>query len=218
MELLNKRIVFLGDSITEGVGVSDIKNTFWNVVARKCGAQCFGYGIGGTRIAPQHNPSVDSRWDLDFGTRVDEMIPDADVVVVFGGTNDFGHGDIPLGAIADRRGQSFCGAFHLLLEKIICRYPKAQLVVITPLHRDGENQLGINEIGIRREFPLESYVNTIIAISGYYGIPVLDLYRFSGMQPAVPVLKKLYMPDGLHPNDQGHERIAEKLIGFLQTL
>lgn len=218
MELKNKKIAFLGDSITEGFGVADPDNIFWNVIARRSGAECYGYGIGGTRITPQINPSADPNWDRYFASRVEDMIPDADAVVVFGGTNDFGHGDAPMGTLTDRTEQSFCGAFHLLLEKLIRRYPQAQIVVMTPLHRDGENQLGVNEIGLRREIPLEGYVDAIIAISGYYGIPVLDLYRVSGLQPAVPVLKERYMPDGVHPNDIGHARLADKLMGFLSIL
>ena len=218
MDIRNKKIAFLGDSITEGVGVSDPSHLYWNLIAQRAGARCYGYGISGTRIARQMSPSEEASFDLYFGSRVDDMIPDADVVVVFGGTNDYGHGDAPFGAMTDRTEDTFCGAFHLLLQKLILRYPKAQLVVMTPLHRDSENQLGVNEIGIRRERPLESYVDAILEICGYYGVPVLDLYRISGMQPAVPVLKELYMPDGLHPNDEGQERIAEKLLGFLSTL
>jgi lysophospholipase L1-like esterase len=38
------------------------------------------------------------------------------------------------------------------------------------------------------------------------------------MQPAVPALKERYMPDGLHPNDEGQKLIASRLAGFLQTL
>ena len=53
------------------------------------------------------------------------MIPDADIVVVFGGTNDFGWGDAPLGTMEDRREDTFYGAYHLLLQKLIDRYPDA---------------------------------------------------------------------------------------------
>ena len=89
---------------------------------------------------------------------------------------------------------------------------------MTPLHRSSENELGYNEFGVRRDHRLEDYVNAIQTIAGYYGIPVLDLFRTSGLQPAVPILKECYMPDGLHPNDVGHEKIADKLIGFLTML
>ena len=218
MELTGKKIAFLGDSITEGAGVADVKDTYWNLVGRLTGAECHGYGIGGTRIAPQLQPSVEPRWDRYFASRVDEMIPDPDIVVVFGGTNDFGHGDAPFGTMDDRTESSFCGAFHVLLQKLIRKYPAAQIVVMTPLHRSSEDETGLNEFGVRRQCNLEGYVDAITAISGFYGIPVLDLFRTSGLQPRVDTLMERYMPDGLHPNEAGAERIAKKLIGFLGTL
>lgn len=218
MDLKGKKIAFLGDSITEGHGVAERENIFWKRLETMTGAECYGYGIGGTRIAVQSKASQTPRHDQDFNSRVETMIPDADVIVVFGGTNDYGHGDAPFGTEADRTSATFCGACHVLMQHLIERYPEAQIVFMTPLHRSSENDLGFNEIGIRREKPLEAYVDAIINISGYYGIPVLDLYRVSGMQPAVPVLKQKYMPDGLHPNDAGHKKMADKLEGFLKTL
>ncbi len=219
MELKGKKIVFLGDSITEGNGASSVEHTYWNEVARRTGAECYGYGISGTRIAIQHQvPSPNPRFDLYFGSRVEEMRPDADVVVVFGGTNDFGHGDAPLGDMESREEETFYGALHMLLTKLINKYPEAQIVVMTPLHRLNEDDARFSSRSIRRVGKLELYVNVIQQVAAFYGVPVLDLYRTSGLQPRVPVLKEKYMPDGLHPNDAGHIRIAEKLIGFLGTL
>lgn len=54
------------------------------------------YGIGGTRIARQSKQSAEERWDKDFCSRVATIQDEADAVVVFGGTNDYGHGDTPL--------------------------------------------------------------------------------------------------------------------------
>lgn len=104
------------------------------------------------------------------------------------------------------------------MEKLISRYPAALIVFMTPMHRCGEDDVLLNNYGVRRCAPLISYVDAIIEAAGSYGIPVLDLYRISGIQPNVPVLKEQYMPDGLHPNDHGHERIAQRLRGFLCTL
>lgn len=218
MELKNKKIAFLGDSITQGCSASEPDRFFWNLVAKETGAISYGYGIGGTRIAPQRIPSEDPMYDKYFISRVDDMIPDADVIVVFGGTNDFGHGDAPFGQLDDRGEETFCGAVHTLMEKLITRYPNALLVVMTPLHREDEDRIAYGDSGAPRQGKLEAYVDAIRAISGYYGVPVLDLFRISGMQPCVPLLKQLYNPDGLHPNDAGHRRIADRLIGFLKML
>ena len=140
MELNGKKIAFLGDSITEGHGTSEVRNTFWNLLARRTGAQCYGYGIGGTRIARQQQPT-DERWDQDFISRVDGMIPDADIVVVFGGTNDFGHGDAAFGTMADRTPDTFCGACHYLFRELKVNFPQAEIVVATPMHRCREDDL-----------------------------------------------------------------------------
>ena len=51
MERSGRKIAFLGDSITEGVGVSSVEKTYWNLVGQRTGAEVHGYGISGTRIA-----------------------------------------------------------------------------------------------------------------------------------------------------------------------
>ena len=219
MELKGKKIAFLGDSITEGCGTSDISKVYWNVIAQRTGAECHGYGIGGTRIAPQRVPTVARPWeDQYFASRVEEMIPDADIVVVFGGTNDFGHGDAAFGELTDRTEDTFCGAYHLLLQKIMHRYPDAQIVVMTPLHRLSEDEAYYNELGVRRAGRLVRYVDAIKQIAGFYGVPVVDLYRNCRIQPKMDVMRRKFMPDGLHPNDAGSAMVADCLLSVLKGL
>ena len=217
MELKGKKINFLGDSITEAHGTSNVTHSFWNVMARESGVISRGYGIGGTRIARQKNASAESKWDRDFIARVDEMDPDADVVVVFGGTNDFGHGDAPFGRMSDRTEYTFYGAMHLLCQKLIARYPAARIVFMTPLHRLSED-VTTNEIGLLLGADLAGYCDAIKEVCRYYSLPVLDLFAVSGIQPKVPVIQEMYMPDGLHPNDMGHRRIADLLTAFLKGI
>ena len=38
----------------------------------------------------------------------------------------------------------------------------------------------------------------------------------SGMQPNVEIQNKLYFGNGLHTDDEGHRRIAEKLKNFVE--
>lgn len=219
MELNGKKIVFLGDSITQGCGTSDISKVYWNVIAQRTGAKCYGYGIGGTRIAPQRIPTVERSWeDQYFATRVERMEPEADVVVVFGGTNDFGHGDAAFGQMTDRTNDTFCGAFHLLLQKLIERYPNAKIVVMTPMHRLSEDEAYYNEFGIRRAGKLVRYVDAIKEIAGFYGAAVVDLFRQCQIQPRVDIMRQKFMPDGLHPNDAGNAMVADCLLGVLKEL
>ena len=217
MELKNKKINFLGDSITEGVGSSDPSKCYVSLIAEKTGAVCRNYGIGGTRIARQATPT-DPRWDMDFCSRVEGMDIDADIVCVFGGTNDFGHGDAPIGDFSDRTTDTFYGALHTLFESLITKYPNAAIVVFTPMHRCNEDDPKGDGIKVVPTLPLKGYVDIIRRVSEYYSLPVLDLYANSGLQPKVPVIKEKFMPDGLHPNDAGYEILANKIISFLKTL
>lgn len=214
MELKGIKMACLGDSITEGVGVSHMTNMYYNRIQRECGIrELYIDGIGGTRIARQQSPSEDPRIDAHFISRVDAIDEDCDLVVVFGGTNDFGHGDAPLGTPKDRTEDTFWGACHVLCEKLINRFPNAQLVFMSPLHRESEEQIGRSDKGT-----LYDYVEALQTVTRRFSIPFLDMLQVSGMTPKVPVYKTLYMPDGLHPNDDGQEKIAQRLKGFLLSL
>lgn len=216
MELKGTKINFLGDSITEGAGTSSPDRMFTMLIEREYGAICQNYGIGGTRIARQKT-ATDEKWDRDFISRVPEMDNDADIVVVFGGTNDFGHGDAPLGTMSDRTPYTFYGALHCLYTALTEKYPDVPVVILTPLHRSNED----SPKGDNKPEPvgtLKEYVNIIREVAEYYSFPVLDLYKESGLQPKVPVIQQKYIPDGLHPNDDGNAILAHKIARFLETL
>lgn len=208
MELKNKKINFLGDSITEGAGASEMSRCYVEVMKRSYAlAEARNYGIGGTRIARQRRPSEEPKFDRDFCSRVGEMAGDADIILVFGGTNDHGHGDAPMGQETDRTPDTFIGACHFLYASLLKRFPQSKIVILTPLHRGSESR----EDGIE----LKDYVNLIEKIAPQYGLPILDLYETSAICTAT--LSTL-TDDGLHPNDQGHAILAKEIGEYLLTL
>ena len=214
MKLEGIKANFLGDSITAGGGVPSVEYAYWNFLKARYGlAVARGYGISGTRIARQQSPSANPIIDMDFCSRVDEMDPDADLVVVFGGTNDFGHGDAPFGTIDDRTENTFYGACHVLMRSLIEKYPSSVIVFMTPLHRISET---------RPDCPcvphFSEYVRAIKEVAALYGIPVFDLYANSGINPQIAAQRELFAPDGIHPNIAGSVRIAERLGNFLLAL
>ena len=209
MELKGKKINFLGDSITEGVGASEYAHCYVEQFAAATGAVCRNYGISGTRIAKRRVPYENPEFDRYYASRVPEMDPDADVVVVFGGTNDYGHGDAPLGEMSDRTVWTYYGALHVLFTALIEKYPTAQIVILTPLHREDEE---------KRTPILKPFVDATRQVAEYYSLPVLDLWANYGIQPRIPVMKNMYVPDGLHPNDAGHAHLANKLRAFLEHM
>ena len=218
MILKNKVINFLGDSITQGIGTTP-GNIYHEIIAKNYGLKAANnYGISGTRFARQQNPTEENpSFDEYFMLRAEKMPEDVDAVVVFGGTNDFGHGDAPLGEFSDRTPDTFYGATHLLCQFLINKYHGKPIVFMTPLHRCTEDCL----TGDNKPEPvanLETYVNIIKEVTRYYSLPVCDMFAISGLQPNVDVIKKNYIPDGLHPNEAGHKVIAERLANFLLSL
>ena len=217
MELKGLKAVFLGDSITEGAGASVKENVYWEVFGRNTGVEVKGYGIGGSRISRQDpNPHSNERSDRDFNLRAREMDKDADIVCVFGGTNDYGHGFAPIGQFGDDTVWTFYGAVDCLMRYLRETYPDSYIFFMTPLHRLNEERLTGD--GFRYPtLPLRGYVEIIREVAQKYSIPVLDLFKDSGLNPCIPVIKEKYMKDGLHPTDLGHAKIAGMIEEFLKT-
>lgn len=212
MNIENLKINFLGDSITEGAGASDSSKCFVNTFARKYTPKFVrNYGIGGTRIAPQIKPT-DERFDLDFIFRGKEMERDADLVVVFGGTNDYGHGDAPFGNFGDETPETFCGSCDFLFKMLTENYAGKQLLVLTPLKRLDENKPRFDG------HVLSDFAEIIRKTAEKYAIPVLDLYNTSGFCPDIEANRFALTSDGLHPNDHGHEILADKIANFVKIL
>lgn len=210
MELKGKKINFLGDSITEGHGTSGEEKIYLNLLKeREDLLEARNYGIGGTRIA---NQMGEDNFAPSFCVRYEDMADDADIIVVFGGTNDYGHGNAPVGTFEARNPDTFYGACHYLMRGLLEKYPEALIVFMTPLHRCDD--FVPNKSNGKT---LSQYADIIKEVAKYYSLPVLDLYTMGGIQPDVPVMKEKYCPDGLHPNDAGHEIIYSRLKGFLNN-
>ena len=190
MELTGKKINFLGDSITEGCCATSPEKGYVDVMKRKYRlTEARNYGIGGTRIARQRIPSGEPKFD------------------------DHGHGDAPMGTETDRTPDTFIGACHFLFSRLPNQFPGAIIVVLTPLHRMGEN-IPKGERG----WLLRDYVRVIRDTAAFYGLPLLDLFETSVIRANDLEIAAKLTTDGLHPNDLGHEILAGEIGDFLKGL
>lgn len=211
------KINFLGDSITSGGGAGSVEKSYVSVVERLTGYEVRRYGAGGTRIAKQRVPSLVADYDEDFQKRALEMEQDADFVFVFGGTNDYGHGDAPIGSFDNKDPYTFYGGLRCLLEYLLRVYGREKLCFITPLHRykeeDPKGEKGQKPQAVA---PLSRYVQIIREVTAYYGITLMDLYGENFFP--VPTTDKgdEFTVDGIHPNADGHARLAERIVRYLR--
>lgn len=217
MDLRGKKIVFLGDSITQGAGATNEENVYLEVCAKKLGAKAVNFGVGGTRIAPQITPSAEAFCDEYFLLRAKKMDKDADLVVVFGGTNDFGHGDAPFGRIGDKDPATFCGAYDALIEYLMATYGKEKLIIVYPLRR--RNETATNGDGSKAEGskPLAEYHDAEKVVAEKCGLKSVDFWNDGDLNPNKPDGNENFA-DGLHPNDIGHRLLGEKLAEAIKRM
>ena len=208
MDLRGKKIDFLGDGITEGVGTTAPSRCFVSRISKETGAVVRNYGLRGTCIAAQQSCSHGTGKELC--TRFSEMDGKADLIVVFAGTNDYGYGNAPLGTFADQTSETFCRALHVLFSGLRSRFPNAQLAAITPLPRK------LPSCDPNRD--LKAYCSAIVGIAAYYDVPCLALYGSFSSDAQLWNLYVACLPDGLHPDDHGHAILARRIGQFLEYL
>ena len=120
--------------------------------------------------------------------------------------------------IMDLTHSTFCGAIHTICRYLLENYSNKDIVFVTPIKRyqgwckypEDKNSLG---------YTLKDYSDAIIEICSYYSIPVIDFYSNSGLNPHIDT-SLFGDTDGkaVHPNEEGHRRMASLVIGYLQSL
>lgn len=224
MDIKGFMVNFLGDSITEGTGVTDRAGCRYdNRLAAMYGLTVNNYGIGGSRLAHQIFPSDKPRRDLCFCGRAYNMKPSADMVVVYGGVNDYIHGDAPFGKVGDTTPSTFCGSVYFLMDYLRKTYGKKPVIFMTPARCYWDSKyddLAPSPYPTKQPDakPLLDYVEVILETAKQFNIPVLDLYRRLGIDPHNPEHYDTYTVDGLHFNDAGHAVLAERLKDFIESL
>lgn len=238
---MNKNFCFLGDSITEGVGVK-VGERYFDLLSNEFGFNAFGFGVNGAS-----SKSMIDQIDKMIEKNLDQV----DLISVLIGTNDF-YGSVPIGTffteaektvcvLRDEKGNSvkeekrkkrefnfdentFCGRLNLVFRKIREHYPRTIIVIMTPLHRafacfSNENiqydELYSNRIGLF----IEDYVNAIRKCADVWAVKLIDLYRESELFPLFDKDAQEYFcsvdTDRLHPNRNGHAQIARAMKPFI---
>lgn len=225
MKIDSFAVNFLGDSITEGVGVTDTVNCRYdNRLAAMCHLSAVNnYGISGTRLAHQTHVSENPRHDLSFCGRAYNIDTAADMVIVYGGVNDYLHGDAPFGRLGDTTPATFCGGVYFLMNYLRNAFENKPVIFLTPARcyydkiTDDRMPSADSRKGQDAK-PLLDYVKVILETAKEFNIPVLDLYHNLGLDPHESDCYELYTVDGLHFNDEGHAVIAQKLKDFIDNL
>ena len=196
------KLAFLGDSITECEG------GYVDIVAKEFGANALNYGIGGTCIAKQDIKMEIPRYNKDFLSRLNDIDVSSDILFVFGGVNDYGHGEAAFGDASDKSDYTFCGAVNKIVKVLLDKFGQDKLCFILPYKTyqcDKPN---------KHDKTLKDYVYLLKRVLDKNNIDYINLYEDVFNQPLSDKEEEFIM-DGLHPTLRGHQVIAKKVIEYL---
>lgn len=169
-------------------------------------------GIGGSRIA---NENGANNLDQSIVLRYQNLPDDADLVMIAGGSNDWGHSGVELGDFDSTDDTTFYGALNILCAGLKEKYPDTPVVLMTPIKRGAYGQK--NAKGLTQE----QFVDAMIRKCRQYNIYCLDMWANCPINPNITSMANtLYNAnvDLVHPNTEGHKVMGKTVAGFIRTL
>ena len=211
-------IAAFGDSITAGAGST---RPYVDVIEKISGMRLLNYGIGSSAFAYNLAPGsqhVSGDGNTEQGTT--QAVPEnntikdrtityiaqqnsADNILLFGGTNDFIYQTnlIGSGTAIER--------FEAALSDTIsaCLNAGKFVGVIGPLRR---------KVTTTYTYSLEQFNEAMKSVCKQYGVPFLNLYDSSGLDPNVDAIREKYFADGVHPNNAGSVKLGVQILAFVK--
>ena len=209
----NKKITCFGDSITA-------QNQWQPHVASYFGCTMINKGVGGTTVFNNGNKeNIEGKtinsW-MCSDDRINLIPHDTDVILVFGGHNDWAYNNLKMGILGDGKliDSTFKSAYSLMLKKLVIKFPNARIITMTPVGGRTETEKGNSDKQYYiRELCMTDFANAVKEVSSYYGIPCIDINAESGIST---LNHDTYIADVIHPNSEGGKLIANAVINGMK--
>ncbi len=231
-----KRVGVLGDSMSVPTTDPD-KKRFYTYLAETLGIEPLVYARSGNKW--KDLPAYAEKMYADHGDNLD-------AILIWAGTNDY-NGSRPVGEYFTEREEevnvngeivkrlhrtpvmsdsTFCGSINIVMSYLKENYPTKQIILLTPIHRAfaqfsptniQPDELYSNGQGLY----IEDYVAILKKAGEVWSVPVIDLFSLSGLYPLYPAYHDYFQDaqtDKLHPDKDGHRRIAQTLQYQLLSL
>lgn len=206
----NKKIAFLGDSITLGQGGHVLgQDQFFGfddymeemlVIGEKVNV-----GEGGSTIGKYND---DSCFERRAKKKIDE---DTDIIIVMGGINDYINGKKYFGELRNlTNGETYCGAVDKLFYTLHERW-NADVFVVTPYG------IEIEQEGKDKGIEFSEYIDVQVQLYEKYQLHLFNLYETGFLNTNVPEIKEKLSDDGIHLNNDGYKLLGQHIAADLVT-
>ena len=235
-----KRVAYFGDSITDPRN-SGSKKKYWGFLEDWLQITPYVYGVSGRQwndiprqtdqLKQQHGQDVDAILifcgtnDYNNGVPVGQWWDERVTEV------EYGHGQVKQMVTRRQRTPSmdpttYKGRINIALDSLKRTFPTKQIVLLTPIHRSdfhaNEKNWQCDESYTNQcgEY-LDVYIEAVKEAGNIWAVPVIDCNATSGLFPLQKEHGQYFHnadTDLLHPNDQGHQRMARTLMYQLLAL
>jgi lysophospholipase L1-like esterase len=192
------RVLFHGDSITHGHGVTSPRETYPSQVAEKIGCVPLNYGFGGTA------------WADNVVAQTIAARDDWDVLTIMLGANSLAGAD---SAGIPETAAQYAEKYDAYLATIRAAAPKKPILCITPILNRLDLKSGGNQNGERPD----TYRDGIARVVKQRQRSDANLYLLDGLSLVNDPLF-LLVTDTVHPNDAGMHCIAEGVAAALKPI
>ena len=199
--LENKKIAFIGDSITEQNTTANYN--YVRYLQTICKVITQNLGLSGSGFAKYHDTN------RNYINRLENVNADTELLCVSGSFNDLSSG-LPMGEPTDAGGtQSICGYINQFFDRAETLYPKLKICCYTLNYWNFSNF----------DAPLK-YIENLKTICSKRAIPFKNVTEMCNIRPWISGNSNAYINnnDGTHPNSEGHALIFPIIKDFIISI
>lgn len=211
-----KNIVFIGDSITEGItSAVDIRGNRISYVSYVDSYLHFNrvlnHGIGGRLFSVYGGEELSLAMNFDQVTNVD-----SDIIVVFAGINDY-LATLPNKRFGDVNNKmstaGYCGSVRQFMKQLKEYYGDRDIFFVTMYNNTKKSECTYSDV--EGQPTLNDYMEVQRKLADEFGFNVIELYNIGFMDCTDKETSDFYLRDGLHPKDNGNIVLGEHIAAEL---